>query len=226
VAAVVDDAAALSRQLKGTPLEGRPFAPYRLWPSEERLLSVDIDPSELPDVWSAARALLDQTGRWPIAGTEDSALRAAAEVCDGSDSSSDGGAGRAIAGERAVAKIRARCAEAWGPVRVEDMLTYQLNRMRVGNGVSPTRAEVLAALPAEVSREELDRWLMDWEEGQQPTVGPEDARHLSWSVPPQSWHPQLEGWSIEMGFYGGRGTQRRPDRRGQQSACGRTAGPR
>jgi hypothetical protein len=186
---MVSDAEALRRVLAGSALlAGRSVNESRLRPSLECDLWISVTTGEKFEAWAEARRLVDQTGRWPVITNEYSVIRAAPP---GRENCLD--AEKLAAGDAALSEIREIVALKWGPVVVEDSLTFQLNRMRVGDGAAPTREQVLAALPETVSREHLDRWLMDWEERQHPTTGQEDEGRLT-------WHEVLAKEPLELHF--------------------------
>ena len=186
---MVSDAPTLQRVLSDSALlAGRSVSEWQLRPSAERALWISVATEEKFEAWAVARRLVDKTGRWPVITNEYSGIRAAAP---GREGCSD--AARLAAGRAALNEIREMVALQWGPVVVEERLTFELNRMRVGDGVAPTRDEVLTALPEAVSLERLDRWLMDWEERQHPTAGREDDGRLE-------WHEVLANGPLELHF--------------------------
>lgn len=190
-ASVIETAQQLSQLLTGTPLAGRTVEGRRLWPSEQRVFWVDIEYAEMMAAWSAARGLLESTGRWPVVGTEYAEARPPDLTSALTNPRSAPPAEIVAAGQQAATAIRERILETQGPLTVADHLTFQLNRMRVGDGIAPTREQVLSTLPARMPFDELDRWLMDWEERQLPTSGSEDGGHLSWFEPRGSDQIQL-----------------------------------
>jgi hypothetical protein len=65
---VVRSAQALAECLVGTPLAGRDVTTHEMAQSGDLLLAVKIEEAELVPAWSAARAIVDRTGRWPAVG--------------------------------------------------------------------------------------------------------------------------------------------------------------
>jgi len=55
--------------LAGTHLEGRGLAEISILDSEHQAMLIELEASDLQESWSTARALVDKTGRWPVAVT-------------------------------------------------------------------------------------------------------------------------------------------------------------
>jgi hypothetical protein len=196
---VIDEPRAVAELLGGSMLGGREVDTINLSRSGERIFWVSIDWSELLDAWWVGRSLLDQTGRWVTLadGYGDGRLidldayRARvtsmadtpARVC-------------ALAADEALTAMRAS-RSAWDPGHLALRLEFQLNATKRRCGVAPRAVDVLAALPQDVGDEQLDRWLFDWEEQRQPTIGPESAEHLKWfalgAIPPLMFLPTGRG---------------------------------
>ena len=65
--AVTAEVERIATLLRGGPLTGRPVSALSVPGSDDIALAVEIDPGEVRRAWRAARSLLDQTGRWPVA---------------------------------------------------------------------------------------------------------------------------------------------------------------
>lgn len=159
---MVEDVETLAELLCGTPLAGRAIDVWELEGSE-RIFQVGIEESELLATWTAARSLLDQTGRWPVVANS---------LPDGRRNDMDSAASES--GPEALAAIREARDRSWPPFPLSDRLAFHLNRTRARYGSAPDPAEILAALRPDVSDVELDRWLLEWEERRYPNAGPED----------------------------------------------------
>jgi hypothetical protein len=128
------------------------------------------------EAWSVGREIVDQTRRWPVVVE----VFAHGPVIDlrARRRDMDKEAKRA-AGKRALAAMRESSA-ARNPGPLVTRLEYQLNCTRRRCGGAPSPVEVLAALPQDAQEDEVDRWLMAWEEARKPTTGPEGGEHLRW----------------------------------------------
>ncbi len=161
---MLEDPAELSSRLAGGPLGGRTVSVIEMPRAGERVLTVPARPAELLTEWTAARALLEQTGRWPVAATAWSrvppaptletfwldprgekpippALRQAAAT---------------LTGERAIAEIRAAQREDAEPL--EEFLDWHLDATRKRCGAAPD-PEAIAAAFADGDGRRSRRWL-------------------------------------------------------------------
>ena len=180
-----DDAAALTQLLADTALAGREVHSFELPRCGEIVHAVRLNPDRVLAEWAIARALLDQTGRWPAAVTSWApavdVLTARTFLMDQSD---DRPAPAVISqqaarltGAEALAAIRA---EQWAEPLTEDMVDWHLSVTQARCGASP---DVAAAMSSGATERELDRWLFDWEEERLPTVRPEHASDDDWFLP-------------------------------------------
>ncbi|MHB1838117.1 MAG: hypothetical protein ACYCXW_24480, partial [Solirubrobacteraceae bacterium] len=134
---MVEEASELVVLLAGGPLGSRPVDVIELPGSGERVLAVPVRPEALRGEWAAARAVLDRTGRWPVAsefvtythelGRDPVAIRSAASGLDGTTALDD----------------------IWAAQRPwewldEKRLAWQLNATRERCGVAPSVEDVLA----------------------------------------------------------------------------------
>lgn len=202
---MLEDPAELSSRLAGGPLGGRTVSVIEMPRAGERVLTVPARPAELLTEWTAARALLEQTGRWPVAATAWSrvppaptletfwldprgekpippALRQAAAT---------------LTGERAIAEIRAAQREDAEPL--EEFLDWHLDATRKRCGAAPDPKAIAAAFadgdgrrsrrwlghrtPQRPAKIDLERWLLEWEEQVTPTTSPEHVDYDDWFQP-------------------------------------------
>lgn len=63
---MIETADELASILSGTALQGREVALLKVLDTDVSALVVEIPIDEIEDAWQTARALVDQTGRWPI----------------------------------------------------------------------------------------------------------------------------------------------------------------
>jgi hypothetical protein len=180
---MISEAGALAECFVGTALAGREVTTYEMAESGDLLFGVDIEQAEELAVWSAARALVDRTGRWPAVGGDiyprPSIDVSTVDICsDQSDRMTTGDWG--LIGEGVCAELRAAQEQAWPPSPLEDRLHFQLSRTRAHYGSAPEPIEVLDRFARDVSNTELERWLLEWEEQQQPTTGSVDSGHIRW----------------------------------------------
>ncbi|MHB1568386.1 MAG: DUF4253 domain-containing protein [Solirubrobacteraceae bacterium] len=168
VVAVVSDANMLSELLLATPLGGRAVRVLE-HDAGDATLSVGIDAEELLACWSAARGIIDQTGRWPVAALSWSHVARLDQARLGRPGSG--------AGERALAEIRA----AQFPAQpFSDYLTFHLNATRQRCGAAPAESQIRRSLEPDAPEVALELWLMDWEDQNFPGLGAADATYLDW----------------------------------------------
>jgi hypothetical protein len=175
---VVDDAKTLADLLRGTPLEGRSIDVWEMADAEVAF-ALPITEDECLTAWRSARALVDDIGRWPlVANAYPKGRRSTLSVAQ--DFRSGDGPTVISRGEQAISAIRECVKSQRPPFPLAKRLTFQLNNTRARCGTAPEPDEVLAALPNDVSDLELDKWLLEWEEQRQPTVGREDYGAPLW----------------------------------------------
>lgn len=159
---MINDAGALADCFLGTPLAGRTVTARDMSESGEVLFEVEVDEAELVPVWSAARALLDRTGRWPavngfgIFGRPSIDVSTIDHCCEGDEDPGCDDEWRAE-GEQSFSELREAQQTAWKPAPLEVRLTYQLRRTVARCGTAPEPPEVLRRLPTDVRDRELER---------------------------------------------------------------------
>lgn len=196
-----DEVAAL---LIGTPLEGLELAKSPVSRSEhdsiDILLEGKMDSSE---AWQAARALVDQTGRWPL-------------VLDGDPSSERGDSAigdQILHAADAISErnLRHELRERWGSIYggsaaefplFEKVLEYTLQATLHAVGSAPTAGDVIDAVGPGASMLEINRWLYEWERGKASLPGAEQwdshVSSSSFAGNPNLIHllPVAHGWQV------------------------------
>ena len=199
------DAQELSTVLEGGRLGGRPVYTIELARSGESVLTVPAQPAHLMAEWAAARAVLDETGRWPVAASGWSVVSEPPtletfwldprgekpippRLCRAAD---------ALTGEAALAEIQA--AQHHDGELLEDVLGWQLQATQRRCHAVPDAASIRSAFadgnghlthrpigdrrPGRPSEIDLERWLLEWEEQRTPTTAPEHADLDDWFQP-------------------------------------------
>jgi hypothetical protein len=201
---MTDSIAAFTKLLGGTPLAGRKLFELPVLDTPEKAYAMEASLGDMEDLWRIARALVPQTGRWPVITTcwsggnlpvskaifeEDFFSRYGFEEAPNVDDVSP----RALLG--AVDRIDpdafiARMEEerddqlaAYGDFdgQIDDALEDTLRR----TGTAPSRQDVKEATidgRAIETAYQLDRWLLDWEQGHGGSGDPKMARQ-AWFEP-------------------------------------------
>ncbi len=203
--------------LAGTILAGRQVAVEGFGLGRRPALVVPCAPDELLAAWSAARAVLDRTGRWPVVvtdwlggGTFEAALNGAAgaaspeAICARAE---------AVDPDAALAEVEALAdAERWE--EWDDEIRFELEATAATHGSSPGLADVRVALGDDPGRRTLERWLFAWElaaESGRTTPEPPVGGHLDWYVPSDECAvvllPTVDGWQAPawVPFFGAEG---------------------
>ena len=176
---MLDDPAGVANALEGTTLAGRPVQRAALDDDTGDALVVRCDDLDVLASWSAARDVLDQTGRWPVAVCDWGGRQGFADLSalfgahDPSDDDPSAHAllarAEAVDPDAALAALEARDdARRWrDPDDQRRWIRYQLDATVRSHGSSPTPDDVAAALvdPGDLT---LDRWLFEWEQGNEP----------------------------------------------------------
>ena len=166
----------LARALQGSVLATREPARRTLPDSSQIVLIVDGSGEDVLTAWRAARAVLDVTGRYPIA-VDANVLEIDEEIPFVANSPwAVLERSRSVQADSVFARRRARWPTEAGDVAGELRLCQQLS------GAAPAADEVTAALGVAPSRPALDRWLLDWEAARQGDVlaRPVSANYLDW----------------------------------------------
>lgn len=157
-------------------------------------------------LWQRLRALVDRTGRWPVATCtwgydEDYLNREPAGATSGTLPPPRRLMREAVALDVGAALDRAEAASVRQPL--EEAFAWHQEATRRRCGLTPALSEVREALGEEPSEPDLERWFLHWElteGGLVPTPG--EARYLEWFVPGPDQEvsllllPAAEPWSV------------------------------
>jgi hypothetical protein len=201
---MINEASDLADLLAGGPLASRPVYVIELPRSGERVLTAPVRADVLLEEWSAARALVPQTGRWPVAAMSWTREKmpptlktfwldprgerpVPPSIC---------AAARELEGSSVIEEIWA--AQPWWEWMDRERVEWQLESTRKRCGEAPERDDVLTALrdlqrehfrwsgqDGSPSETDLEHWLFRWEERKRPTPAPELVDHDDWFVPPK-----------------------------------------
>ncbi len=186
---MIDSLDGLRTVFVDTPLEGREIVELPVLDTGEIAFALDVDVSTLEPSWRAARARLDETGRWPIVSTcwshgggsfaewvreEDLFSRFYFEEApDAGDVSP-----RALIERSRTSDVDTFLAaldrERREEEDVAEILDLELEETGRVVGSAPARAELERA--ALESPHRLDRWLLDWELAHGGLGDPAEAR--------------------------------------------------
>jgi hypothetical protein len=182
---VIDDVESMREVLAGTDCGEHEMTTIKL-NSGELIFSVALGCAEevLP-MWSAARSVLEQTGRWPVLTPHyadppelDVHRRRAQWSSEPSDTAI------ADAARVALSEIRDERERVWPSRPMIDGLEQELEKTRFYFGEAPSRDEVLKFVPADASPAARERWLLDWERGREPTGRTRGGDHMRWFFQP------------------------------------------
>lgn len=161
--------------------------------STEVAIAYEIQGSRLLDVWREERARLDETSRWPVAIADwvgDLGPGYIAHERSGTGSNPRNRtpdqiveASRDLEPAALLADLEKFHAKRATPY-FEGVLETELSRTRRAYGSSPSREDLLSALPAQPSRRDLDRYLLKWEE-ERERIEPVPDHQFGWYVPHQ-----------------------------------------
>lgn len=176
---MIDNSERLREVLAGTDFGEREITTIKL-NSGALIFSVALDHAEevLP-MWSAARSVLEQTGRWPVLTPHygDPPAQDVHRRRLVSDSAIDDA-------RLALSEIREERERVWPSRPMIDGLEQELEKTRFYFDVAPSRDEVLAIVPADAPPAELERWLFEWERRHEPTGRTRGGDHMQWFFQP------------------------------------------
>ncbi|NJL97381.1 MAG: DUF4253 domain-containing protein [Synechococcaceae cyanobacterium SM2_3_2] len=198
---MIESAESLRDLLAGSAWQGRAVIELPILDTGESALALQIERDEVEDAWQTARALVPQTGRWPIATVCWSHARSGwVEQMQDADFFSRFGfiappnaentdpqtilTAANDADITAFLREKKAAAEDWFD-ELDAMIQSELAITAGIYGGSPSLEEVYQALgqntPA-ITPDQVDRWLLDWEQKQEDPH--EDwQRHLEWYSP-------------------------------------------
>ena len=198
---MIESAESLKSLLAGSDWEGRAVVELPILNTGESALALQIKAGEVESAWQTARALVPQTGRWPIATVCWSHARSGWEEqmqdadffsrfgfipppnADNTDPQTILTAAN-DADITAFLKGKEAAAEDWDE-KLDAMIQYELAITGGIYGVAPSLEEVYKGLGQEtdaITPDQVDRWLLDWEQKQEDHH--EDWQsHLEWYSP-------------------------------------------
>jgi hypothetical protein len=208
---VLNDPDAVGVLLRDSILGGRPVRSIPVPGGAEQALTIACGPDEVLMAWQSARAVLEQTERWPVVGWGvDLFNRFPFDHGTGGDTSVGGildRADRMDAGEIIADLASADDAD----YAYDELEPYELMSTRRLVGDAPSSDEVRHALGSQLTHGRLDRWLLDWEEARGPHRS-EPPTHLEWFEPRGMdvavvLLPTVNGWHTPayMSFFGAEG---------------------
>lgn len=178
-------------------------------PAHERVYVVACDASEIDSAWRAAAAVVDETGRWPIATVSlgDEPLASSLWGSIGSIDSLPEPLSEPALDDRVGAIVEQRDSVF---TMDDNELQHHLNRTSDRVGRAPSVDDVREALGPAIGDIELNRWLFDWElEQLDGQLGSYSDSHLMPYRPASGAAgvvllPVAEPWKAAalMGFYG------------------------
>lgn len=211
VSCVLNDPDAVAVLLRNSTLAGRPVRSIPVPGGAEPALTIPCGPDEVLAAWQCARAVLEQTERWPVVGCDvDLFNRFPYDHGAGGDTSVRGILARAdkIDAGEVIADL-ARADDAGSAYDQLEPFELMCTRQLVGDAPSPD--EVRHALGSQLTHSRLDRWLLDWEEARRPPRS-ELGAHLEWFEPSGMdvavvLLPTVNGWHTPayMSFFGAEG---------------------
>ena len=190
---MLEDPDELSAVLAGGPLGGRPVYVIDLARSAERVLTVPARPAHLIAEWAGARAVIGETGRWPVAATAWSQVPSTPTPetfwldprGEKPTPLTIREAAAHLTGAEAIAEIRA--AQPDDEETLAELLHRHLDATRDRCGCVPEPDAIQAVFadggPDRPSEVDLERWLLDWEEQRKPTMSPEHVDYDDWFEP-------------------------------------------
>jgi hypothetical protein len=181
-------------------------------PDGGRVWALEVDGTGWFDTWSRLRALVPDTGRWPVATTAwgpgvDVVRRRGVDPRTGVDEAP--AAVMARLGEVDVDGLLDRQERESMRLPLDEWYEEHEEETRRRCGRAPVVAELRADLGDEPVEMEIERWLLRWElEHGGLTLQPGEAPYLDWFEPRQpTWIlllPRREPWSVAAytGSYG------------------------
>lgn len=193
---MIGDPNELAAAFEGTVLGGRPVEVFDIPRHDMAALAVAITPDEVVAGWTAARELLEVSGRWPVATTswnlgpvdpEELFSRVPFEGNSRHDPAPSAVIARAEAID-AAEHIAERLAVLREDEPVDEWIDHEVAETHAKFGVAPTVEQVRHAVADEglKSRVDLDRWFFGWELAnvEQPiSLQPPDLWYQEWYQP-------------------------------------------
>lgn len=145
------------------PLAGREVTAVPIEHSDDELLAVRLDPSELLDAHQAAKAVLDRSGRWPVAtltwgGDVSDVLRTGFNQV---------GTVADVLARDSVRVETARDALERGlldsGLSPQDWADVQRRAAERAVGSAPPTDEILAGVGSEPTERDFEQWMLEWE---------------------------------------------------------------
>lgn len=193
---MIGDPNELAAALEGTILGGRPVEVFDIPLHDLAAFAVAIAPDEVVAGWTAARGLLEVSGRWPVATTSwNLGPVDPAELFSRfpfETSSQHDAAPLAVLARAEAIDIAEHIAERLAALReeepVDEWIDHEVNETYTKFGVAPSVEEVWHAIADEglQGRVDLDRWLFGWELAnvEEPTsLQPPDLGYQEWYQP-------------------------------------------
>jgi hypothetical protein len=194
--AVIGDPNELTKALEGTVLGGRPVEVFDIPQHDMAAFAVAIAPDEVVAGWTAARGLLEVSGRWPVATAswnlgpvdpEELFNRVPYEASSRHDAAPLAVLARAEAIDPAE-HIAERVAVLREDEPIDDWIDHEVGETYAKFGVAPSVEQVQHAVADEglQGRIDLDRWLFSWELAnvEEPTsLQPPDLWYQEWYQP-------------------------------------------
>lgn len=170
---VIGDPNELAAVLEGTVLGGRPIEVFDIPRHDMPALAVSIASGEVVDGWTAARGLLEVSGRWPVATAswnlgpvdpEELFSRIPFETTSRHDTSPVAVLARAEAIDPAE-YIAERLAVLREDQPVDEWIDHEVDETYAKFGSAPSVEQLRHAVADDGmrSRIDLDRWLFNWE---------------------------------------------------------------
>lgn len=196
---MIDSIESFTKHLVGTPLAGRKLVELPILDTPEQAYAIETSLADMVELWKIARALVPQTGRWPVITTswgsgnlsaseaileEDFFSRfyfeEAPNVNDVSPRALLGAADHIDADAFIGRMKQQREQQRAEHDDFDERIDYALEDTERRSGSAPSRKEVTDARidgRAINTAYQLDRWLLDWEQAHGGSGDPEMARH-------------------------------------------------
>jgi hypothetical protein len=193
---VIGDPNVLAASLEGTVLGGRPVEVFDIPLHDMSAFAVAIAPDEVVAGWTAARGLLEVSGRWPVAtaswnlGPVDPAELFSRFPFEAS--SQHDAAPMAVVARAEAIDVAEHIAERLAVLRedepVDEWIDHEVGETYAKFGVAPSVEQVRHAIADEglQGRVDLDHWLFGWELAnfEEPiSLQPPDLGYQDWYQP-------------------------------------------